>query len=643
MKTLNAPRGLALGIPMWLLFLLGLGVELLLQQYGLRQQQAADQRLLAHASEVKAVLLGELNATLHLATGLASYIQARDGQIDRNEIQPWLQGLFNYGRHIRNIGLAPDNRISFLYPFVGNETVLGLYYPDIPSQWPAVQGIIASGKPGLDGPLQLVQGGQGLIYRVPVFLANGQYWGIISTVIDFDGLLAQAQTVAHQRGITIDLQRRGAQEQTATTPDTETLSLSVPLNMAQSAWDLHAFAPLPDRALSGWLRALGWSVALSASLLIGYTLLSQQRQTDLLTALNLSQKQFLSAFEKAPQAIALVTYQGQLQAVNQALCELLQRSATELLQQSVETLCPRSEGAQLLQHLTEIGPGANSSWHQHLLNSRQEAIAVECSAAILGQFGDTDEVRILHIQDVRERQRLQRLQSEFTASVSHELRTPLTAIAGSLGLINGGALGEVPQAMRSMLEIAQANSQRLQELINDLLDMEKLIAGKMRFELCEQPLWPLLEEAVSHNQPYANLHQVQLRLLGPPCTLPVTVDRQRLAQVLANLLSNAAKFSPAGSKVEISTTVHEAWVRISVRDQGPGISQDFMPRLFNKFAQADGSDSRRKGGTGLGLAISKALVERMEGSIGCDSTLGQGSTFWLELPISMAPRTGSAS
>jgi signal transduction histidine kinase len=121
------------------------------------------------------------------------------------------------------------------------------------------------------------------------------------------------------------------------------------------------------------------------------------------------------------------------------------------------------------------------------------------------------------------------------------------------------------------------------------------------------------------------------------------LSQQRLAQVLANLLANAAMLSPTGSKVEIGTTLHEAWVQISVRDQGPGIDQDFMPRLFSKFVQADGSDSPRKGGTGLGLAISKALVERMEGSIGCDATLGQGSTFWLELSISMAPRTGSAS
>ncbi|WP_296272245.1 ATP-binding protein [Pseudomonas sp. UBA6323] len=277
-----------------------------------------------------------------------------------------------------------------------------------------------------------------------------------------------------------------------------------------------------------------------------------------------------------------------------------------------------------------------TTWHQEyrVLHPERGLIWVEGRAApqrLPG--GDT----LWHgfISDISERKRGEQLQNEFVSTVSHELRTPLTAIAGSLGLINGGALGEVPQAMRQMLEIAQSNSQRLRHLIDDLLDMDKLVAGKMHFDLQPLALSPLLQQALHNNQPYAEHHQVQLQLLaGADCQ--VMADAQRLEQVLANLLANAAKFSAAGQQVELAAIPEDGWVRISVRDQGQGIADDFKPRIFSKFAQADAGDTRRQGGTGLGLAISKEIIEHMGGHIGFDSTLGQGSTFWLRLPLAGA-------
>ncbi|WP_313451775.1 ATP-binding protein [Stutzerimonas kunmingensis] len=235
------------------------------------------------------------------------------------------------------------------------------------------------------------------------------------------------------------------------------------------------------------------------------------------------------------------------------------------------------------------------------------------------------------ITDITQRKHLEQMKNEFVSTVSHELRTPLTSIAGSLGLINGEALGPVPNAMREMLSIAQSNSQRLRKLIDDLLDMDKLLAGKMSFIPQQLDIDSFLAECVTSHQGFARQHDVQLSYTGGPVA-QVTADPMRLQQVLSNLLSNALKFSPAGSQVLLSAQALGGQIRILVVDQGPGVPAEFVDRLFEKFSQADASDRRQKGGTGLGLAISKELMERMGGCIGFYPRPGGGSVFWVELP-----------
>ena len=235
--------------------------------------------------------------------------------------------------------------------------------------------------------------------------------------------------------------------------------------------------------------------------------------------------------------------------------------------------------------------------------------------------------------DLTEHKRIEQMKNEFVSTVSHELRTPLTSISGALGLINGGALGEVPPAMQQMLEIAYRNSQRLGHLINDLLDMEKIAAGKMSFDMHEHSLRQLLEEALASNQAFAAQLGVNC-VLREAVDVHVWVDASRLQQVLGNFLSNAIKYTPEGGEASLHCSVPDAThVRISVTDQGPGIAAEFRARVFEKFAQADASDSRQKGGTGLGLAITKEFIERMGGKVGFDTAEGQGTTFWCELPI----------
>lgn len=256
-------------------------------------------------------------------------------------------------------------------------------------------------------------------------------------------------------------------------------------------------------------------------------------------------------------------------------------------------------------------------------------VSVNADPLFAADGQQTGAVAVLH--DITERRHIEQLRRDFVSTVSHELRSPLTSISGALGLINGGALGPVPTEMAAMLDIAHQNSQRLSLLINDLLDMDKLNAGKVIFNLQRQPLLPLLQETLRANQSYADQYHVSYQLQPFP-SITAVFDSLRLQQVLTNYLSNACKFSPPGSSILLRVDATDELVRISVCDRGCGIPAAFQSRIFQKFSQADASSTRQQGGTGLGLAISKELMERMGGRVGFDSPAEGGSTFWFELP-----------
>ncbi|GIW10934.1 MAG: hypothetical protein KatS3mg061_1991 [Dehalococcoidia bacterium] len=240
-----------------------------------------------------------------------------------------------------------------------------------------------------------------------------------------------------------------------------------------------------------------------------------------------------------------------------------------------------------------------------------------------------DEVLVI-VRDITERKRVERLKNEFVSMVSHELRTPLTSIRGALGLLAGGVAGSLPPSAAHLVEIAHKNSERLVRLINDILDIEKVEAGKVQFQRVTLDLQHLVDQAIEANEGYAQQFGVRLVVIPQLPGAIVQGDPDRLMQVLTNLIANAVKFSPRGEAVTIGLQRREGALRVSITDRGPGIPEDFRDRVFEKFAQADPSDSRPASGSGLGLAISKAIIDRLGGRIGFETGPG-GTTFWFEL------------
>ncbi len=243
---------------------------------------------------------------------------------------------------------------------------------------------------------------------------------------------------------------------------------------------------------------------------------------------------------------------------------------------------------------------------------------------------------VVALHDVSERVEADRRKSEFVATVSHELRTPLTSIRGSLGLLEAGVVGALPEKAAPLVRIAGANVERLVRLVNDVLDLEKIEAGKLEYAMAAQDPADVVGAAADGIAGLAAAARVEV-VARVETRAAVLGDRDRLLQVLTNLLSNAIKFSPPHSAVAVRASDHadaagRPAVRFAVEDYGPGIPADRLALLFQKFRQLGVTEATRRGGTGLGLAITKAIVEQHGGRVGVASEPGRRTVFWCDLP-----------
>jgi PAS domain S-box-containing protein len=256
-------------------------------------------------------------------------------------------------------------------------------------------------------------------------------------------------------------------------------------------------------------------------------------------------------------------------------------------------------------------------------------VPVEVSVSSFQMHGTPMLTAIL--RDITEREQMEHRVSEFYSMVSHELRTPITSIKGSLSLMDEGVAGELPSLAQELVQIARAESDRLLRLINDILDIRKIAEGKLKLRISVNDIDELVGTAIDALKGFAEHENITL-VKEVSSTKLIDCDRDRIIQVLANLISNAVKFSSSGANVIVRAGHNKDIIRISVTDSGNGIPEGELKKLFMPFQQLDCSSTRPKGGTGLGLAISKAIVREHGGEIGVESEVGNGTTFWFEIP-----------
>jgi len=340
--------------------------------------------------------------------------------------------------------------------------------------------------------------------------------------------------------------------------------------------------------------------------------------------------------ERAPIAVLELDAAGRIQQINNAAENLFGWTSNELVEKdaSVKILIRPEFHADFDTQWQQLIASRAPLAHLKIRNPRRDGLEVVCDwnvTPLVNTEGGVVGV-IAQGQDITRQMEAEQLKKEFTSTLSHELRTPLTSIIGSLQLINSGVLGNMDPEVAELTGVAERNGQRLLDLINDILDIEKIESGKLSLVPELVTLDELVGESLVLNKGFAERFQVRYEPRGTLLPVQVKADRKRLLQVMTNLLSNAAKFSPAGEAVEVTMEDLGARVRISVHDHGPGIPENFRARIFGRFAQADSSATRQKGGTGLGLAICKRLIEMMDGRIGFADRDGGGSVFYFELP-----------
>ena len=337
-----------------------------------------------------------------------------------------------------------------------------------------------------------------------------------------------------------------------------------------------------------------------------------------------------------PIGFMVLDKQGRIVSVNPRTCLLLGRRAEGLAGQSIQQLFSKSQAAAELPFDKICDRALGRIAEFEFERSDGTTFPGELSLNAI----ENSELFVCNILDISERHEIERMKQEFVSIVSHDLKTPIMSIQAALHMMANGTLGEVNQRGERVLKASQEDALRLIRLINDLLDVARIEAGRVDLEYSNVELSSILDRAVGAVLGIAN--EKRIEIVSEPTAIRLRADEERLVQVMVNLLSNSIKYSPPGSTVKITASSNDSFVEVRVTDQGCGIAPEAQRRIFERFELSDSSDRKEKGGTGLGLAICKLIIEAHGGSIGVESEAGKGSSFWITVPNvrSSVPESG---
>ncbi|MBD2666339.1 multi-sensor signal transduction histidine kinase [Richelia sinica FACHB-800] len=352
-----------------------------------------------------------------------------------------------------------------------------------------------------------------------------------------------------------------------------------------------------------------------------------------------AEEKFTKVFRSSPNPIIIITLQeGRIIDINPSFLKMSGYRLEDLIgHQALELNWGKD--SQTIAHAISSLPEVGSIYNQEFefLTKYGDIKIILLSIELIELSGLV--CGLLIANDITERKRLE---NEFISLVSHELRTPLTSIMGAMDLLETQQLGTLTEQGKKVMKIASSNTERLIRLVNDILDLERMKAGKIVMRKVKYNAADLMINATDAMQAMAD--QLQIKLVVHPLPVTLWCDPDRLLQTLINLLNNAIKFSQPGDQIWLSATLtaqpdetlshtSSQSLLLTIQDQGRGIPEDKLQTIFEPFQQVDASDSRQKGGTGLGLAICRNIVQQHQGKIWVQSKLGEGSIFYVLLPL----------
>ena len=604
-------------------------------------------------TEIRDRLNGNLSSDLQLVKGLVSVINLVP-DLDQAQFEQAARPLLAGRTQLRNIAAAPDMVIRLMAPLRGNEAAVGLDYRKLPNQFAAAEQARVTRQVVLAGPLQLVQGGIGLVARVPIYLSAGagqeRFWGLVSAVIDAERLYQNSGLSVKESALEIAIRGKdgsgpkgevffGRAELFATN------AVLTEIRLPQGSWQLAAMprSGWPTQADNAWtvrsVFAFAALLAFGALFVIGRAMRTASVAHERAESAN---RRLSALLESAPDATVIVDQAGKIVLVNSQAVRLFGWPRDELLGLSIERLIPqRHRGLHPGQRSTYFANpevrdmGAGTELHGLRRDGSEFPAEIRLSPL------QTEQGLVVSsaIRDITERKQLSAAKeaaesansakSAFLANMSHEIRTPLNAIIGMSHLLRRSGVNPEQSDRLDKLETAGLH---LLDVINSILVFSKIEAGKLELIQAEVRVQSVLANVAAMLDERVSAKRLTMRIDAPVWRESLLGDPTWLQQALLNYAANAVKFTEAGV-ITLRALVQDqsedsVLMRFEVQDTGIGITAGSQASLFAPFEQADNTTTREHGGTGLGLAITRSLAQMMGGDAGVHSEPGVGSSFW---------------